>query len=207
MEYPSFVNASNSWRNNLSYDFSFWESVGVKAILVNGIVSPQVVWSANRSNPVENQAQLQLNPDGGLILKDGHGVVVWSANTVGKSISRLNLSAEGNLMLFNKTNNMGWQSFDYPTGSLVRGQRLESEQKLKENVSPFNSSEGLYAFAIIEYQLTAYVDIYPFQIYYSREIGNISGLSYDEYNVEFNVWELLRSRFINFYTMIKRIIS
>ncbi|XVE54631.1 hypothetical protein DITRI_Ditri03aG0097500 [Diplodiscus trichospermus] len=212
IDYPSFANAPNSWRNTPSNDFSFWETAGVKPILVNGMFvcgfhcslegqsclfsvfifstssdgnnscfSPQVVWSANRNNPVENQAQLQLTPEGGLVLKDGDGVVVWSANGVGKSISRLNLSAEGNLMLFDRTNNMIWQSFDYPTDSLVLGQRLASGQKLRANVSSFNSSEGLYVFAIIDDQLTAYMEVYPFQIYYSMEIGNISWPSYVEF--------------------------
>ncbi|XP_022775885.1 G-type lectin S-receptor-like serine/threonine-protein kinase SD2-5 [Durio zibethinus] len=212
IDYPSFVNAPNSWRNNLSFDFNFWEVAGVKPILVNGMFvcgfhcslvgesclfavsifktssgdnnsfsfSPQVVWSANRNNPVEYQALLQLTPEGGFILKDGDGVVVWSPNTVGKSVSRLNLSAEGNLMLFDKTNKMVWQSFDYPTDSLVLGQRLVSGQKLRASVSPFNSSEGLYAFAIIDGHFTAYVDdAYGSQIYYrySSE-GNNSGAEF-----------------------------
>ncbi|XP_022775877.1 LOW QUALITY PROTEIN: G-type lectin S-receptor-like serine/threonine-protein kinase SD2-5 [Durio zibethinus] len=142
--------------------------------------SPQVVWSANRNNPVEYQALLQLTPEGGLILKDGDGVEVWSPNTVGKSVSRLNLSADGNLMLFDKTNKMVWQSFDYPTNSLVLGQRLVSGQKLRASVSPSNSSEGLYAFAIIDGHFQAYVDdAYSSQIYYRHSSeGNNSGAEF-----------------------------
>ncbi|XWS37226.1 hypothetical protein CRYUN_Cryun19dG0025200 [Craigia yunnanensis] len=132
----------------------------------NSSFSPQVVWSANRNTPVERQALLQLTPEGSLILKDGDGVVVWSPNTAGKSVSRLNLSAEGNLMLFDKTNNMVWQSFDYPTDSLVLGQRLVPGQNLRASVSPSNLSEGLYAVAIINGDFTAYMDAYPSQIYY-----------------------------------------
>ncbi|XVE54629.1 hypothetical protein DITRI_Ditri03aG0097300 [Diplodiscus trichospermus] len=187
-DYQPYVDAPNSWTKNLSFGFVWWERAGVKPILLNGMficgfhcslvgdqsylfavsifpsdshnpsLSPRVVWSANRNNPVEHLAQLQLTPEGGLILKDGGGVVVWSANRVGKSISRLNLSAEGNLMLFDKTNNLVWQSFDYPTDSLVLGQRLVPGQKLRANASSFNSSEGLYAFAIINGKLAAYMD-------------------------------------------------
>ncbi|XP_022769646.1 G-type lectin S-receptor-like serine/threonine-protein kinase SD2-5 [Durio zibethinus] len=215
INYPSYVNAPNSWRNNLSYDFNFWEVAGVKPILVNGMFvcgfhcslvgesclfavsifnnsfgdnnssfSPKVVWSANRNNPVKYQALLQLTPEGGLILKDGDGDVVWSPNTLGNSVSRLKLSADGNLMLFDKTNKIVWQSFDYPTDSLVLGQTLVSGQKLRASVSPFNSSEGLYAFAIIDGLLTAYMDVYPSQIYYRTLFleENISRHSYVKYN-------------------------
>ncbi|TYI99671.1 hypothetical protein E1A91_A13G033100v1 [Gossypium mustelinum] len=126
------------------------ESYGVKPILVNGMFvcgfhcsydgdnclfaisifstsndghirsSPQVVWSANRGYPVQSQAQLQLFHDG-------------------QFSSRLNLSAEGNLMLLNKASDIVWQSFDYPTDSLVLGQSLWPFQALTVTVSLPNS--------------------------------------------------------------------
>ncbi|XVF54514.1 hypothetical protein PTKIN_Ptkin05aG0186500 [Pterospermum kingtungense] len=204
-EYPSFVNAPNSWRNNLSYDFGLWELAGVKPILVNGMFvcgfhcsfvgdsclfavsifntsygednssfSPQVVWSANRNNPVELRALLQRTPERSLTLKDGDGVVVWSPNTVDMFVSRLNLSAEGNLMLFDKINNLVWQSFDHPTDTLVLGQRLVPGQKLRSSVSPSNSSEGLYAISIIDNDLTAYMDADRYQSYYFESYSELS---------------------------------
>ncbi|KAE8688916.1 Signal peptide peptidase isoform 1 [Hibiscus syriacus] len=196
---PSFVNGPNSWRNTPSSDFSFWESAGVKPILVNGMFvcgfncsfsgdnclfsvsifnsssvdgdssfSGQVVWSANRNNPVEVQAVLELTSQGKLILKDANDTVVWSPSTANKPISGLNLSAEGNLILFDKTNHMVWQSFDHPTDTIVVGQMLSSGQKLRASVSPDDPSEGLYAFAVIDGEFTAYMDSDPSQIYYIR---------------------------------------
>ncbi|TYH33093.1 hypothetical protein ES332_D13G034600v1 [Gossypium tomentosum] len=196
MDYPSFVNGPNSWRNTPSTDFSFWESAGVRPILVYGMFacgfhcsfigesclfavsifksssegnssfSAQVVWSANPNNPVEMQALLELTSEGKLNLKDANDTVVWSPSTPGKSISRLNLTAEGNLMLFDETNYIVWQSFDHPTDSLVRGQRLVSGQKLRANVSSADSSESLYAFAVIDGKFVAYMDSDPSQSYY-----------------------------------------
>nr|KJB79124.1 hypothetical protein B456_013G034400 [Gossypium raimondii] len=196
MDYPSFVNGPNSWRNTPSTDFSFWESAGVRPILVYGMFacgfhcsfvgenclfavsifksssegnssfSAQVVWSANPNNPVEMQALLELTSEGKLNLKDANNTVVWSPSTPGKSISRLNLTAEGNLMLFDETNYIVWQSFDHPTDSLVRGQRLVSGQKLRANVSSADSSESLYSFAVIDGKFVAYMDSDPSQSYY-----------------------------------------
>ncbi|KAK5770726.1 hypothetical protein PVK06_046879 [Gossypium arboreum] len=196
MDYPSFVNGPNSWRNTPSTDFSFWESAGVRPILANGMFacgfhcsldggdclfsvsifeissednsssSTQVVWSANRNNPVEMQALLELTSEGKLNLKDANDTVVWSPSTSGKSILRLNLTTEGNLMLFDETNHMVWQSFDHPTDSLVRGQRFVSGQKLRANESSADSSEGRYAFAVIDGKFVAYMDSDPSQSYY-----------------------------------------
>ncbi|KAB2047269.1 hypothetical protein ES319_A13G033500v1 [Gossypium barbadense] len=196
MDYPSFVNGPNSWRNTPSTSFSFWESAGVRPILANGMFacgfhcsldggdclfsvsifeissednsssSTQVVWSANRNNPVEMQALLELTSEGKLNLKDANDTVVWSPSTSGKSISRLNLTTEGNLVLFDETNHMLWQSFDHPTDSLVRGQRLVSGQILRANVSSAGSSEGRYAFAVIDGKFVAYMDSDPSQSYY-----------------------------------------
>lgn len=198
VDYPSSVDFPNSWRNIPSSDLSFPEAAGVRPILVNGMFvcgfscsfvddsclfavsifktsyddsasfSPQVVWSANRNNPIGLGAILQLTREGRLILQDDNGAVVWSPNTVGKPVSRLNLTAEGNLMLFDKTNNMAWQSFAHPTDSLVLGQRLVTGQKLRASVSTSNSSDGSYALAITDGGFTAYREADPSRIYYYR---------------------------------------
>ncbi|KAL1061755.1 hypothetical protein V6Z11_D13G034200 [Gossypium hirsutum] len=141
---------------------------------------PQVVWSANRDKPVDVQALLELTFEGKFMLKDANDTSVWSQGTVGKLVSRLNLTAEGNLMLLNKADHIVWQSFDHPTDTLVRGQRLVPGQKLKASVSPDDPREGLYAFAISRGVFTAYMDLNPPQIYYTSSV---------EDNVEFkNKW-------------------
>ncbi|KAK8259096.1 hypothetical protein V6Z11_D13G034100 [Gossypium hirsutum] len=219
MDYPSFVNGPNSWRNTLSTGYSFWESGSVRPILVSGMFacgfhcsfvdenclfavsigsskdnfdfSTQVVWSANRNNPVQMQALLELTSEGKLNLKDANDTVVWSPSTPGKSISRLNLTSEGNLMLFNETNYIVWQSFDHPTDTLVRGQRLVPGQKLKASVSPDDPIEGLYAFAVSRGVFTANMDLNPPQIYYERPVEDNNS---DNPYVEFK-----NKRFGSFY--------
>ncbi|KAF5948879.1 hypothetical protein HYC85_014836 [Camellia sinensis] len=58
----------------------------------------QLVWSANRNHPVKLNATLQLTQDGDLILVDADGI------SFEKSVSGLNLTEKGNLMLFNQNN-------------------------------------------------------------------------------------------------------
>lgn len=159
MDYPLFVDSPKSGRIPSSSDYNFRESYGVKPILANGMFvcgfhcsydgdnclfaisifstsydgyirsSPQVVRSLNRGNPVESRALLQLSDVGQLMLRDSYGNVVDFV--VATSGSRLNLSAEGNLMLLSRTNGMVWQSFDYPTDTLVLGQWVNARPSIE----------------------------------------------------------------------------
>ncbi|KAM3222321.1 hypothetical protein P3L10_021591 [Capsicum annuum] len=83
------------------------------------LMDSQLVWSANRDNPVKANATLQLRQDCNLVLLDSDGTLVWSTNTTGKSVSGLKLTDTGNLVLFDKVNPSIWQSFDHPTECLA----------------------------------------------------------------------------------------
>ncbi|PIA33921.1 hypothetical protein AQUCO_03900046v1 [Aquilegia coerulea] len=133
---------------------------------------PQVVWSANRNNPVQENATLQLTENGDLVLRDVDGTLVWSTNTTGKSVVGLNMTEIGNLVLFDRSNKTVWQSFDHPTDSLVPGQSLLVGQKLTASVSSFNSTEGgLFSLSVTAEGLFAYIESNPSQIYYESRIG------------------------------------
>ncbi|GKV23395.1 hypothetical protein SLEP1_g33130 [Rubroshorea leprosula] len=176
--YPSTVMPPVSWTNDVPIGFSFWESVGVRPILVNGSFvcgfhckfegtpclfaisifpssldsnssfSTQMVWSANRNKPIGLGAKLQFSQEGDLTLEDDHDTLVWSTNTTGKFVLGMKLTHQGNLILFDGNNKTVWQSFDHPTDCLVLGQRLVSGQKLKANMSSTDWTEGLYSFSI-----------------------------------------------------------
>ncbi|KAK7859437.1 g-type lectin s-receptor-like serine/threonine-protein kinase sd2-5, partial [Quercus suber] len=57
------------------------------------------------------------------------------------SVLGLNLTEEGNLVLFSRNNAVVWQSFDHPTDSLLPGQRMVSGQKLIATESAWNLTE------------------------------------------------------------------
>ncbi|KAM0047203.1 putative bulb-type lectin domain-containing protein [Helianthus debilis subsp. tardiflorus] len=96
------------------------------AIFISGTneLNWKVVWSTNRDYPVRDDAILTFSAAGDLMLKDGDGSIVWTTNTAGKSVVGMNLTDTGNLVLFDDHNSVVWQSFDYPTDSLLPGQKL-----------------------------------------------------------------------------------
>ncbi|CAL5394668.1 unnamed protein product [Camellia sinensis] len=135
--------------DNISYLFS---------VIVIGGGNPSVVWSANTDHLVHENATLLLTPQEGLVLRDSDGSQVWSTNTSGKSVAGMNMTALGNLVLFNDKGVIVWQSFDHPTDALLSGQRFYEGQKLISSTSPTNWSQGLYyATLTMDLGLTAFI--------------------------------------------------
>ncbi|KAI4377752.1 hypothetical protein MLD38_015330 [Melastoma candidum] len=103
--------------------------------------NPEAIWVANPSNPILNSSGvLTLDGDGRLkIEQNGNETIVVSTNpvaTVGNTT--LNLLDDGNLLLrgVNPDGSEGailWQSFDYPTNTLLPGMRLGRNLKSGKN--------------------------------------------------------------------------
>ncbi|MQL69215.1 hypothetical protein Taro_001515, partial [Colocasia esculenta] len=96
-------------------------------IWYNTISQQTVVWVANRARGInDSTGVLSFNSNGSLVLSDARGEVYWStgaatgvANPVAKLLDNANFvvtpSGDGA---------PAWQSFDYPTDSLLPGMRL-----------------------------------------------------------------------------------
>ncbi|KAF8702174.1 hypothetical protein HU200_033065 [Digitaria exilis] len=132
---------------------------------------PQVVWSANRLNPVQVNATLELTGDGNLILRDADGSLVWSSSTAGRSIAGMEITELGNLVLFDPKNATVWQSFDHPTDALLPGQSLLEGTRLSANTSATNSTQNHLYVTVLSDGLYAFVDSTPPQPYFSQ-LGN-----------------------------------
>lgn len=104
--------------------------------------SPQVLWSANRNRPVREKATLEFSSDGNLVLRDADGSHVWSSNSSGRSVDGMVITEIGNLVLFDRRNATVWQSFDYPTDTMVPGQSLVEGMRLIASTS--NSLRGIW---------------------------------------------------------------
>ncbi|CAI9089143.1 OLC1v1023653C1, partial [Oldenlandia corymbosa var. corymbosa] len=181
--HDSSANLSTSWIND-PYPIATGDNVNP----YNSHRSPELVWSANRDHPVGVNATLQLKQDGDLVLANSDGILVWSTNTRGKSVSGLNLTEQGNLVLFGTNNEIIWQSFDYPTDTLLLGQRLVAGQKLTANVSRSRFDSGLLSLSVNKNRLIAYVESNPPQIYHASELDDLPYVEFT--NGSFNGWSI-----------------
>eukprot|EP00257_Ricinus_communis_P016164 XP_015574246.1 G-type lectin S-receptor-like serine/threonine-protein kinase At1g11410 isoform X1 [Ricinus communis] len=94
-----------------------------------------VVWVANRNNPIhDSSGALSISLDGNLVLHNEHDrkVPMWSTNV---SMERTescvaHLLDTGNLVLVqNESKKIVWQSFDYPTDTMLPGLKIGLDWK------------------------------------------------------------------------------
>ncbi|XP_050208366.1 G-type lectin S-receptor-like serine/threonine-protein kinase LECRK1 [Mercurialis annua] len=89
-----------------------------------------VVWTSNRNDePVSENSTIVLTNDGYLLLRTGQGGDKRIA-TNADAASSASLQDSGNLVLFNKNNNVIWESFNHPTDTILGGQTLFSGGQL-----------------------------------------------------------------------------
>ncbi|XP_022139507.1 G-type lectin S-receptor-like serine/threonine-protein kinase At4g27290 isoform X2 [Momordica charantia] len=86
-----------------------------------------VVWVANRENPLNNSSGiLRINTTANYIVLTQNSTIVWSTKSL-KQVGnpRLQLLDNGNLVLKDgNSREFLWQSFDYPTDTLLPGMKL-----------------------------------------------------------------------------------
>jgi D-mannose binding lectin/S-locus glycoprotein domain/PAN-like domain len=120
-----------------------------------------VLWVANRDSPLNNTSGiLTVHNNGSVVLYDSSERMAWSSSDHSTSMANnsspiLQLNDSGNLILKDQTSNtIIWQSFDYPTNSLLAGMKLGKnlttgfETVLTSWKSSTNPSEGKYTYKI-----------------------------------------------------------
>ncbi|KAL4274849.1 hypothetical protein AHAS_Ahas20G0048300 [Arachis hypogaea] len=104
--------------SNTNYYLGIW---------YNNINPQTIVWVANRDNPVDNSTgYLKIGENGNFVLLNSSGNPAWSSNQTSAKNPVLQLLDTGNLVLKDseQSNNYLWQSFDYPTDTLLPGMKL-----------------------------------------------------------------------------------
>ncbi|KAK9085016.1 hypothetical protein Sjap_025427 [Stephania japonica] len=133
-----------------------------------------VVWVANRDNPVtDSSGFLRIADPGVLVLTDQSAKVIWSSSkstnpeTPRTAIAIAKLLDSGNLVMMIENPNSDyiqnndntdqfqflWQSFDYPTDTLLPGMKLgvdssKMTRKLTSWRNPGDPSTGAYSFRV-----------------------------------------------------------
>ncbi|RYR35877.1 hypothetical protein Ahy_A10g050979 isoform C [Arachis hypogaea] len=104
--------------SNTNYYLGIW---------YNNINPQTIVWVANRDNPIDNsKGYLKIGDNGNFVLLNSSGNPAWSSNQTSAKNPVLQLLETGNLVLKDseQSNNYLWQSFDYPTDTLLPGMKL-----------------------------------------------------------------------------------
>ncbi|KAL6616186.1 hypothetical protein ACP70R_038456 [Stipagrostis hirtigluma subsp. patula] len=127
------------------------------------IPGPTVLWVANRQAPVVNSpGVLRLSADGRLLILDGQNATVWSSPPPTRNVTTgatARLLDNGNFVLSSdgsgSDRSVAWQSFDYPTDTLLPGMKLGVDLKagITRNItswrSPTDPSPGDYTFKLV----------------------------------------------------------
>ncbi|GMN47718.1 hypothetical protein TIFTF001_016887 [Ficus carica] len=105
-----------------------------------------VVWMANRDRPVSaKQSKMTLNRNGNMVLTDAYGLIVWSTDTFSTSNVEAHLLETGNLVLIDQaTTHFIWESFDFPTDTLLPLQHLVKNTTLVSVRSKGTHLSGVY---------------------------------------------------------------
>ncbi|KAM4102852.1 hypothetical protein ACJW30_06G034100 [Castanea mollissima] len=104
-----------------------------------------VIWTANRDDPpVSSNATLELTIDGELLLRTEQGIEL-SISDVDDAASSAAMLDSGNFVLYGNDSNVIWDSFDFPTDTILGGQNLSGAHNLVSSVSISDHSSGRYS--------------------------------------------------------------
>ncbi|TKY49592.1 putative receptor protein kinase ZmPK1 [Spatholobus suberectus] len=100
---------------------------------------------ANRDQPVNGKrSKLSLTHVGNTVLLDAALNSTWSSNSASLAPVELRLKDDGNLVLRELQGTVLWQTFDFPTDTLLPGQPLTRHTQLVSSRSESNHSSGFY---------------------------------------------------------------
>ncbi|KAK2646994.1 hypothetical protein Ddye_022189 [Dipteronia dyeriana] len=127
--------SNTSWRSlSGDYAFGFYPVSGGRLYLAgirfDKIPAKTLVWTANRDSPAEAGSTVQLTDGGHLFLNYTNGTVQQIYSGVP---SRLGLMQNDGNFVLQDANSAVWQSFGYPTDTILPGQALANGQRLYSN--------------------------------------------------------------------------
>ncbi|KAL0000773.1 hypothetical protein SO802_014554 [Lithocarpus litseifolius] len=129
------------------FAFGFYQqgsgfSVGIWLV---GMDNKTVVWTANRDDPpVTSKAKLEFTMDGKLLLITEQGQKHLIPSSATNSVSHAAMLDSGNFVLYNKDSKFIWQSFHYPTDTILGGQTLFTGGQLLSSLNESDHSTGRF---------------------------------------------------------------
>ncbi|KAI7984920.1 G-type lectin S-receptor-like serine/threonine-protein kinase LECRK1 [Camellia lanceoleosa] len=145
------ISKPNSWLSPSGlFAFGFYPERNGFAVGIWIIGNPNntVVWTANRDYPpVSSNSTIEFTRDGRLILnhtQQGTELAIADFTTPSRVLSASMLDS-GNFVIYNNDSSVIWQSFDFPTDTILGNQTLFHGQRLVSSASSsFDHSSGRY---------------------------------------------------------------
>ncbi|XP_073004172.1 G-type lectin S-receptor-like serine/threonine-protein kinase At1g11300 isoform X2 [Typha latifolia] len=103
-------------------------------IWYNNIPQRSVIWIANREDPItDSSATASISKDVNIVVTDVKARIIWTSNvtsngSLGNSTEAVLLNS-GNFVLRATNDAVIWQSFDYPTDTIIPGMKLQLSHK------------------------------------------------------------------------------
>ncbi|XP_057807963.1 putative receptor protein kinase ZmPK1 [Salvia miltiorrhiza] len=115
------------------------------AIWFTNSADKTVVWTPNRDRPVNSKgSKATIRRDGTMLLTDVDGTVVWQTNTTSTDVATARLLNTGNLVLQDQRANILWQSFDFPTNTLLPSQPFTKNTRLTSVSTAGSFATGIF---------------------------------------------------------------
>ena len=146
-----------------------------------------LVWYANRENPATGrESKVELTRTGHLVLKDPEEKELWRSESLtnDSQVSHAPMLDTGNFVITSKNSDNIWESFKYPTDTILPTQELDVDGNLLSALAETSYSKGKYQLRFNEGSfILNQVDMFtgkPYKDYFrfenrSRLISNKSG--------------------------------
>ncbi|KAM5582500.1 hypothetical protein ABKV19_002756 [Rosa sericea] len=142
---------SSSWLSP-SGDFAFGfrqlenSDLFLLSLWYSKIPDRTIVWYANGDSPavVAKGSLVNLTADNGLLLTSPQGVQLWKSESISGVVAFGVLNDTGNFVLEDDNSETLWETFNYPTHTILPGQDIEKGGKLWSQQSETNFSKGRF---------------------------------------------------------------
>ncbi|XP_060669141.1 G-type lectin S-receptor-like serine/threonine-protein kinase RLK1 [Ziziphus jujuba] len=108
------------------------------------------VWypNANKGKPVPRNSKLELTPDSALVLKNGAETLWNSGKTSSADVNYAVMNDTGNFMLLDIFSRPIWESFNYPTDTLLPSQIMKLGGSLSARTSDTDFAPRRFQFRL-----------------------------------------------------------
>ncbi|XAR66889.1 Non-specific serine/threonine protein kinase [Bertholletia excelsa] len=151
--YPEFAASPNDWldyggsflfskRSNFAFGFSPDKELKTFSLVIIHTSTVTIVWTANRGSGVRGSDKFVFDKNGNAYLET-EGGIAWSTNISRKRVNLIELRESGNLVFLGHDSRILWQSFSYPTDTLLSNQLFSVGMRLVSKTNSDNLSFSL----------------------------------------------------------------